>query len=361
MRIILLLILFSILFLEKCSISNQNITKKTNLDSLTLDISRGDVRMMFYNCENLYDPFDDSLTKDGEFLPDGNKRWTYQKMQIKLRQICKVITAVGGWQPPEVIGLCELENRFVLEQLTRKTPLSKFGYQIIHKESPDQRGIDVGLLYLPEKFYPLHYQAITIRFPFDTTRRTRDILYVKGHFFHKNDTVHIFVNHWPSRMGGQLESEEGRIFVAKKVRNIVDSILAKEADAKIILMGDLNDYPVNKSVTDFLKAKTKFDSISNNELYNLSYYLQEIKGIGSYKYNGEWGILDQMIVSGGFFTAKNSLHLSVENANIFRADFLLMNDENFVGMRPFRTYNGFKYLGGFSDHLPVYVDLFRKK
>ncbi len=170
-------------------------------------------KIMFYNVENLFDTYDDSLINDEEFLPEGDRFWNNHKYYSKLNNIYKVIVAVGGWQPPAIIGLCEIENRTVLNDLVNNTPLVKFEYQIIHKESPDRRGIDVGLLYRKELFQPISYEAIPINFPNNPESKTRDILYVKG-IAEKSDTLNIFINHWPSRWGGQLESEDRRLFVA---------------------------------------------------------------------------------------------------------------------------------------------------
>jgi predicted extracellular nuclease len=313
-------------------------------------------RLMFYNVENLFDTENDSLTKDEEFLPNGLRFWTKNRYWEKLQHISTVVAALGGWNPPEIIGLCEIENRKVLEDLCFKSSLSNFKYKIIHKESPDPRGIDVALLYQPKKFKPLTYKALKITFPFNTESRTRDILYVKGETRNK-DTLHIFINHWPSRTGGQLESEPNRIEVSKILRKEIDSIVALNACSKIIIMGDLNDYPENKSLIEVLKAQRNFDQIKDSILYNLSSYLQQNQRLGSHKFEGEWGILDQIIVSGSLLHTNEGLYTSKENTHIFDADFLLENDETYSGKKNFRTYQGFKYHGGYSDHLPVFIDL----
>ena len=153
---------------------------------------------MFYNTENLFDPVDDSLTADEEYTPTGMRGWTFTKFMLKIRNISKVVLAVGGWDPPDIIGFCEVENRWVLKELTTQTPLKNFGYTIVHYESPDPRGIDVALIYRPDKFKVLNAEPIHIRFPFDTASRTRDILFVKG-TVSGGDTLNIFVNHWPSK------------------------------------------------------------------------------------------------------------------------------------------------------------------
>ncbi len=324
------------------------------------EFPRGDLRFMFYNCENLFDTYDDSLKIDESFLPDREHYWTPSKYRKKLNNISKVITAVGQWELPEVIGVCEIENRKVLEDLIHKTALKKFRYRIIHKESPDRRGIDVGFLYRPDKFKPLSYKAIRVKFPFDANKPTRDILYVKGTDNFK-DTLHIFINHWPSRWGGQTETDRKRKFAASVLKKEVDSLFSTDKNPNIVIMGDLNDYPTNNSVMKVLKAQTQYNNIKQESLYNLAWYLQEVKGKGSHKHKGEWGVLDQIIISGSLLNQKNKIHTSVDNAHVFEAPFLLEPDNNYTGLKPFRTYIGFKFHDGYSDHLPVYLDLFIKK
>jgi len=335
----------------------------SNANAQTLndyEFLRGDMRIMFYNAENLFDIYDDSLKIDEAFTPEGEKHWSRNKFTKKLYNISKVIAAVGQWELPEIIGICEIENRYVLEQLIKQTALKNYSYRIIHKESPDRRGIDVGLLYRKNKFTPIDYEAINVTFPFDANKPTRDILYVKG-INNYDDTLHIFVNHWPSRWGGQLETDRKRMFVASVVKGKVDSLFNSDVNPNIIIMGDLNDYPDNNSVVKVLKAKTQFNNIKDEKLYNLGYYLQEVKGKGSHKYQGEWGVLDQIIISGSLLNKNNNINMTVDDAHVFDAPFLLEPDKHYVGKITFRTYIGFKFHDGFSDHLPVYFDLFRKK
>jgi len=334
-----------------------------NLNSQTLkeyEYPRGDMRIMFYNTENLFDVFDDTLKIDEAFTPEGEKHWNKRKFDKKLFNISKVVAAVGQWELPEIIGLCEIENRYVLERLIKQTSLKNFNYRIIHKESPDRRGIDVGMLYRKDKFNPIEYEAVNVTFPFDANKPTRDILYVKG-TNNFNDTLHIFINHWPSRWGGQLETDRKRMYVASVVKGKVDSLFDADVNPNIIIMGDLNDYPDNNSVVKILKAKTKFDKINNEKLYNLAYYLQEEKGKGTHKHKGEWGALDQIIVSGAMLNTDNKIHMTKDDAHVFEAPFLLEPDKHYVGSITFRTYVGFKFHDGYSDHLPVYIDLWRGK
>jgi predicted extracellular nuclease len=314
------------------------------------------LRIMFYNTENFFDTKDDSLTNDEEFLPDGSRFWTYKRYLQKQQNVSTVITAIGGWSPPDIVGLCEIENRNVLDDLCLNSSLSKLKYKIIHKESPDARGIDVALLYQPKSFKPLSYKAIKVFFPDNPGFKTRDILYVQGQT-KNSDTLHVFINHWPSRSAGQIESEPNRVRAATILRYEIDSIFKEKPKAKIVIMGDFNDYPDNISIAKVLNAKSNFSQIEPGELYNLSAYLQNTSNIGSHKFDGEWGILDQIIVSGSLLETKKGLATSKENAHIFNADFLLEDDDNFAGKMTSRTYVGFKYHGGFSDHLPVFLDI----
>ena len=313
-------------------------------------------RIMFYNCENLFDIYDDSLTSDEEFLPEGERHWTNNRFYKKLQNTFKVILAVGEGEAPAIIGLCETENRFVLEKLAFDTPLKNYDYRIIHHESPDRRGIDVGLLYRKNYFTPVHNEAINITFPFDTATKTRDILYVKG-LLPNGDTLHIFVNHWPSRYGGYMPTLDKRNFTAGILKNKTDSLLLQNPDAFIAIMGDFNDGPGDESMAKVLDAQDPSDKTISHKLYNLMLVKQVDWPFGTLKYRESWGIFDQMIVSGKLLDDSSKVQVSHTGAKIFHAGFLLEPDEVFLGQKTFRTYNGFKYSGGFSDHLPVFLDL----
>jgi predicted extracellular nuclease len=340
------ILIFSILFAFQLTAQTEN------------ENSERSFRYMFYNVENLFDTEDDPEKRDEEFLPTEGKFWNKYRYKDKLFKIYQVITAVGEWQAPEIVGLCEIENRKVLEDLIARTPLYNAGYKIIHFESPDSRGIDVGMLYRENAFEPLIQEKIPVRFSGDR-RSTRDILYVKG-VVYSVDTIHVYVNHWPSRWGGQLETEQKRMRAASVLRKHVDSVFHADKNPNIIISGDLNDYPDNKSLTENLRAHTdKYDKARDELLYNLSYYLQFLENQGSHKYHGEWGVLDQLIVSGNLLNQSQTLQTSLDHASVFSEDFLLEDDEKYTGKIPNRTYIGYKYNGGFSDHLPVYIDFFK--
>ena len=316
-------------------------------------------RLMFYNVENLFDPFNDSLKRDDEFTPEGTRFWTWRRMQDKTNNIYKVITAVGQWDPPTIVGFCEIENRFVIERITQHTPLSKFNYQIVHRESPDMRGIDVGLIYRPDQFTVEEERFFRVSLPNNPDRTTRDVLYTRG-TLSSNDTLHIFVNHWPSKYGGALVSEPGRIAAGELVRQKVDSIRIFWPNAHIIIMGDFNDTPDSKPLTIGLNALPPEPPFEASELYNL--HLPYVsKGEGTLKYQGSWEVIDMMIVSKSLLSKEHGIYTTPDGGKIFRADFLLEPDDRFVGEIPFRTYIGFKYHGGYSDHLPIYIDLFQNR
>ncbi|MCX7953919.1 MAG: hypothetical protein N3A01_01870 [Bacteroidales bacterium] len=349
-RKIFLFVFFFLTFF--CSLSQNNRNTKQNIGE------RGYLRIVSYNVENYFDPFNDSLKNDDEFTPEGARHWTWEKYKNKQKKIYKVLTAIGEWEMPEIVGLCEVENRFVLEDLIKSTPMKWNNYDFIHYESPDNRGIDVALLYRKDKFKVLESKYYRIIFPWDTTRKTRDILYVKG-ITSFDDTLFIFMNHWPSRLSGQAETEKNRIFVARILRQAVDSIFNSNIFAKIIIMGDFNDEPDNTSITEELKALKDISIPWQGQLYNLSWALKE-KGKGSIKFQGQWGLIDQIIVSGSLLMNSSNLYTTPNDIHIFDADFLTEPDEAFVGFKPFRTFIGYKYNDGFSDHYPIYIDLRRK-
>ena len=323
--------------------------------------TRGDFRIMFYNAENFFDTKHDSLKRDQEFLPDGAKHWTYYHLQDKIINIAKVITAVGEWEAPELVGMCEVENQYVLEQLVNYSPIKSVNYQIIHKESPDRRGIDVALLYRKDRFKPISFNFIEIKMPKPFTRtKTRDLLYVKGIVLGQ-DTIHVFVNHWPSRWGGQQKSEPKRMYLASVLKHQTDSILKGNPKSRIVIIGDFNDEPDNISLKNVLNAHREIDGeVIDTSLYNLMAILNKKTGQGTHKYHGTWGVLDQIIVS-GYFMKNKTTYTGIDGVHVFKADFLLEKDEKYTGEQPNRTYIGYKYHGGFSDHLPVYLDLTIKK
>lgn len=313
------------------------------------------MRVMCYNVENFFDCDDDPKKNDEEFLPDSPKAWTYSRYKEKQSNISKVIVSLGGWNAPAIVGLVEVESRKALTDLTLYSELKNLKYKFIHHESPDARGIDVALLYQPNLFKPFNNKPLRINFPEAPRSKTRDVLLVSGRV-PTGDTLHVFVCHFPSRIGGADETADKRNYVAGVIRAQVDSLYRISKQPNIIIMGDMNDYPDNASMKDVLKAQKPGAPYSDKNLYNLMFPLQQ-KGIGSHKYRGEWGMLDQIVVSGNLMQEDSKIHTLKNEAAVFDADFLMTEDEKYMGKMPLRTYAGPKYLGGFADHLPVYFDL----
>ncbi len=315
----------------------------------------GFFRIIFYNVENLFDTFNDPKKDDDAFTPSGDRRWTTYRLNNKLNNLYRALAAAGGWHFPAIIGLCEVENRYVLEMLVNNTGLNSSGYEIIHRNSADSRGIDVAVLYRPDDFILLDTKFIPVIFPFDSLTGTRDIVYLKG-VAGENDTLHVFVNHWPSRWGGQAATEPYRIYAASLLRSFADSLFNINTGTKIIIMGDFNDEPNDKSLKDYLGAGFGYDNPETGELYNIS--LENKKNNhGSLKFQGEWFLFDQFMVSGSLLKGGDGLQTCSQSTSVFSAGFLLVPDNAWFGYKPFRTYEGFRHSGGFSDHLPVVLDL----
>lgn len=314
-----------------------------------VNYSQSDFAFMFYNTENFFDCENDSSTNDDEFTAEANRRWNPTRLHLKAERLAKVILAAGKWNTPIAVGLCEVEDLKVLEMLTRNEPLSKFHYKIVHKDSPDTRGIDVALLYRPELFRLFDYQAIPVADVNDKSFKTRDILQVSG-VLNGCDTLHVFVNHWPSRYGGLMETLQYRCLAADILKKSIQGLLIRFPKAKIICMGDFNDTPTDDSLVKILEAKATDNPELKGEMVNLSskWISNEVQTIKS-KFS--WDVFDQFIVS-DYFLEKNNC-FEFRNAEIFKAGFLLEPDVAFGGVKPKRTYVGFKYQEGFSDHLPV--------
>lgn len=314
------------------------------------------VRIMFYNVENLFHPSDDSLKNDDEFTPKGERFWSFKRYYDKINKVGKTAIAVGEWEPPAIIGLCEIEDIKCLSDLIYSSPLKRFGYEIVHHESGDRRGIDVAILYRPDAVQVIHHEPIILDFG-GNSRPTRDILYVKG-LANETDTLHLFVNHWPSRYGGQLITAPKRDFAAQILRSKYDSIMKFDPNAAIVAMGDFNDHPDDPSMLEHLRAERDTVDLKTDDLVNLIWQYEFKQG--THKYDHEWGILDQFIVTQAMLNGKATVSTSFDKAQIFDAQYLLEEEKDGIGQIPNRTYIGFKYHGGYSDHLPIYLDvLFR--
>ncbi|MDQ1771986.1 hypothetical protein GQR60_04880 [Labilibaculum sp. A4] len=308
----------------------------------------------FYNVENLFDTLNDPNTRDDDFTPEGKLEYTAERYQKKLVNLSSVLSSIDKNNFPAIIGLCEVENRSVLEALISQEKLKSADYGIAHTESPDRRGIDCALLYQKNKFKYLSHDIIGIHFPDEPNYKTRDILHVEG-ILGSNDTLHLFVNHWPSRIGGAEKSEKNRVFVAEQLKIAVNKLQEKNPNAKIIIMGDFNDEPNNKSAEEILAATNNKDTSNPEALYNLMYDLK-INGKGTYNYKGDWNMLDNLIVSNSLISNTKGLHTNHQAGKIFNADWICHKTPKGI-LVPNRTYAGPKYFGGYSDHFPVYFQL----
>lgn len=312
------------------------------------------LRVGFWNLENFFDPYVDSTKAYNEFTPEGSQRWSVSRFYRKRNNVYKSILAMSERRPMAILGVCEVENEYVLNMVLNKTPLSRYNYSYVHFDSPDRRGIDCAIVYSIDKLKLISSKAIKLTHPDNPDYRSRDIVY--GKFSdRKGDTIHVFVNHWPSRYGGEMETIPLRAMAARLMLSQVDSIAKVSAtEPKIIIMGDLNDCPTDPSVSDVLNAKPQG---SGAFLVNLFYNTIGLGFDGTIKHQAEWTTFDQIIVSEPLISDTANLHYKQSSARIFAPTFMLTDDKDYGGKKIFRTYIGPKYFGGFSDHLPVYIDL----
>lgn len=302
----------------------------------------------FYNLENLFDIYDDPDTMDDDFTPTGSKKWSLKRYKRKLFKLAKTIAEVGSEgteNPPVLMGIAEVENKEVVEDLLNEASLKSINYGYVHYDSPDERGIDNALLYHKDYFKVLYSEPIALMLYEKDGRRdtTRDILYVKGLL--NGEEVHVFVNHWPSRRDGDHATSSKRIKAAETIIDYMRNIELESVDPNYIIMGDFNDGPDSESIKKLMEA---------SQLYNpMEKLLTPDRGSANYKRS--WLLFDQIIVSHNFFNYEKGTH-SFANANIFDEQFLTELKGKFKGT-PYRTYVGRKYIGGYSDHFPVYIKL----
>jgi hypothetical protein len=310
----------------------------------------------FYNLENLFDTIDTPDVLDEEFTPDGLDRWTGDKYYHKLNNMALAISRIGeedGWKGgPAVMGVSEIENREVLEDLVNNPLLKDSGYQIVHFDSPDKRGVDVALLYRSRFFRVTASSSNELKIFDEKGERiyTRDQLVVSG--IYDGEPMSFIVNHWPSRSGGEQASKYRRNAAADLTRHLVDSLRAIDSGAKIIIMGDLNDDPINESLREHLKAAADPDKLKKDELFNTMFPLYK-KGIGSLYYRDGTNLFDQIIITPSMIGKDYSTY-KFYKAQVFNSSFLVQKDGQYKGY-PLRTYVGTVFQGGFSDHFPVYI------
>lgn len=308
-----------------------------------LSVAQSRLTIVELNTENLFDTRHDTLKNDYEFLPDSPRHWTRTKYWQKLNRIGQTIIACGedssGWTLPDIVGLCEVENDSVLFDLTRRSLLRKARYEYVMTASNDTRGIDVALLYSPFSFRLIKADTIRV-IPMKEMCPTRDILHVAGEI-ESGDTLHVFLLHAPSRMGGELYSRPFRMHVMERLCSAIDSLRSAYTDPKLLVMGDFNDY----------KDSPSLRLLYEHGLINVSAGVKGNNGAkGTYRYHGEWGSLDQILVS-------VNLRSWVTDCRINDALFLLEEDTKYGGVKPRRNYNGMRFNNGFSDHLPLVLHL----
>ena len=312
------------------------------------------ISLVFYNVENLFDPSDDPESQDDEFTPEGDRRWTHNRYQKKINHLYKTIIASGHWDPPDVIGFCEVENKKVLTDLFRETPLSKYSYHIIHYDSGDERGIDVALAARRDVFKVWQHGVLKPTHSSFRLNPTRDVLYAQGGV--GGDTLHIFINRWPSRRSGTAETAPLRMEMARLVRTAIDSLLTRDPFSRIILMGDFNDEPDDPSIGRILGVSSLEDT-GPQAPDLLCWELRDQPVPGTYKYQGRWYHFDHFFASGALFADSAIIRVDPVSFRVMTPDFLLIEDALYLGKKPFPTYHGFKYEGGFSDHLPIRLEL----
>ncbi len=314
----------------------------------------------FYNLENFYDTVNNPKVNDEEFLPDGERHYNTRIFLDKVGRLSTVIAKMGTEINPDglaILGVAEVENDTVLDILVKHPNIKNRNLKFVHYDSPDARGVDVAMLYNPKYFKPLYSAPLFVQLPGGSKESyfTRDILYVKG--LMDGDTIHVFVNHWPSRLGGEERSKPARAAAAQVAKTIIDSLMAVNAQSKIVLMGDLNDDPTSPSVTKVLGATGRINNIQDKGLFNpwVDFYK---KGIGTLAYQDAWGLFDQVIISKAWMD-KQQQGYHFNRAVIYNKEFLVQPTGKFKGYGK-RTWDGMTYNYGYSDHFPVYVMMLKR-
>ncbi len=304
-------------------------------------------RIMFYNVETAFWPLDDPEREDDEFTAGGARHWSFTRLRNKLNHLSRVILAAGDGRVPMLVGLAEVEGDSVMNYWTHRTPLRKTGYKYIVTQGPDVRGIQTALLYHPSSFRLLHHEAYTVPMP-EGERPTRQLLHAAG-LIASGDTLDVIVVHQPSRLGGVEQTQAKRDAARTTLLHVADSLSAVRIHPNIIMMGDMNENP--------REAVLQQDGVSyTNLMYPLYEQMQQSpSAYGTHKYHGEWSLIDHFIVHPDLLDEKASVHLS--DSRIFSLPFMMTDDVTYQGKRPFRTYYGYRHEGGYSDHLPIIVDL----
>lgn len=314
----------------------------------------------FYNLENLFDTINDPTINDEEYLPEGGMKWTSFKYVNKVQKMAYALSQLGTDYTPAgaaIIGVSEIENRGVLEDVVADPVWSNRNMQIVHYDGPDRRGVDVGLLYNPDYFTLTNSNSHRLHMPEDPDFRTRDQLVVSGYL--QGEKVHIIVNHWPSRYGGEVESRPKRAAAAALTKSIADSIYQREPKAKIIIMGDLNDDPFNIPCCEVLGAKRTREEVGPQGFFNTMWQMLE-RGVGSLAYNGGWNLFDQIIISEPLMHANPANELAYWKAQVFNKPFLTVQEGKDKGT-PLRTVKRNVWQNGYADHYPTMIYLIKQK
>lgn len=326
------------------------------LNSAIYTFAQDNFRVVFYNLENLFDTIDNPEKEDDEFLPQSNRRWTQSRYQNKIDNLGRVLALAGEDKTPFLVGLCEIENEKVLEDLiASQSELTQLNYGYIISDCEDRRGINTALLYKKDKLNYIAHHFYRPILPANPEKKTRDILHFSGEFISK-DTIDVFVIHFPSRREGKKKTQPDRVAVADLLKDKTDSVIKIRENANILIMGDFNEEPSAVCIHEALNAGPIPDFPDKQFLYNLFYPIENIKDVGSYKYRKQWNIPDQIIVSGNLISGNESLKILPGTASVLQFDFMLTEDKTHGGKRPWKTFHGYIYEGGFSDHLPLIVD-----
>lgn len=305
------------------------------------------LKLGFYNVENLFDIEDDPNKDDDEFTPNGKKHWTGAKFQVKLQQLAKVIDSLDV----DALGLCEVENKFVIEELLKESQIADKPYKIVHFESRDMRGIDVAMLYDSTKMTLLSADTLYVPLP-KGDRPTRYVLETKFKANKNNAEFYFFVNHWPSRYGGLEESKPKRAIAAQTVKNRVDEILKENPNATIILTGDFNDDPFDESLSKIMNATDD----QSQDVFNAMYNYKKDKAYGSLMYKGLWNHFDLFLLSKSVLDKKSKIQWILGSEEVFYRPWLMQKYGKYKD-NLLRCYGGKNFLGGYSDHLPVRIKL----
>lgn len=318
----------------------------------------------FYNLENLFDTINDT-SKNDEASPimelNTNRSKVYWDKIDKLAEVISQLGEEKAKTGPAILGVSEIENKQVLEDLVNSERLKKMRYGIIHFDSPDKRGIDVALLYQQRYFKPVHYEAVNPNI-FSENKKvyTRDILRVSGYL--DDELVHVIVNHWPSRRGGEAKSSPLREKAAYKVTQIIEKIREEDKNAKVMIMGDFNDDPMNKSFKDVLKTKSEEEDVKKGDIYN-PYESMFAKGLNTTAYRDNLSLFDQILFTSPLLNKKGRKDFSTYKmfkSGIFNKRFMVQNKGRYKGY-PFRSFSNGQYTGGYSDHYPVYIYLIKEQ